>query len=1023
MHMERSIGRSLRLAACALLLTLVAAGAADAQEAGALRGTVWDNSLSAPIGGVRVAIIEALLTTTSDEDGNFIFKSVPPGSYTVSFYKSGYDRFIKSDVVVVPGEVRDIRADIDLEIIQMDELVVTGADLLGGTELQLLELRQEATQLTDSLSTEMMSKAGDSDLAGALKKVVGLSVSQGKYATIRGLSDRYTGTTLNGVRIPSADPRRRAVQVDMFPTSTVESVTVYKTFTPDLHGDFTGGGVNIKTKSVPEGPILSVSGSLRSNSAATFNRDFLTYSGGGVFGDDRSLRPDGYIIPSKQLNNVTASVNPTPENMQAAVEYDRLTRAFSPVIGTSTKRPSTTNSFSLTLGNRYELGRRGVVGLIGSFTTRRNYGFYENGVNNNGAVNEGGAVLAAQNLRSDTKGSDELLSGFLGTVVWQPNERNEFSLRSAINEARQDEARFQRERLGASSVVSQNQGLRYNERTVSSWQAHGLHRLESSGWFLNDAEVDWTLSLNSTEQDDPDNRLFANNFDTSDFEASFPGGSQPDTSRSQRIFREIAEDSIQIASNFTTDFNFRGDRNGELRFGVFREDANRDYFQRSFTYTASSSFAGSFSNGAVVCNFLATTSTWQGTGPDSLWTDVFLQSDRIGLAPRVPMCEYNPQLQETPASNRLLWVVRPLVNDVPYEGDQVVDAGYAMATLPITPKVEVVAGARYETTQIDVVPFNENGVVRTAVRLPSGTFAIQTLTLEEATVDISSQDLLPSLSVNWEIRPDMFLRAAASRTLARPTFRELAPVVTVEFLAGDEFVGNTDLKLSSVENYDLRWEWFRRPGEVAAISLFAKDIQDPIELLNFVVAGPRSMIQPINYERGALRGLEAEFRFPFEGIVTALEGFTVGFNMTLLDSEVDVPLIEQDNLADYALEQDKRQLQGQPDSIYNASLLWDDPAERFSVGVFYNRTGETLVTGASTGEIGGVPNVFQTPFARWDFSFGQKFLSTGIKLTARVRNFTGEDQETVYRTPSGNELVKTSYETPVEYSLGAGWSW
>src|SRR6185369_18035858 len=92
----------------------------------------------------------------------------------------------------------------------------------------------------------------------ALKFVVGASVVGGKYAVVRGLLDRYTGTTLNGVKVPSADPRRRAVQVDLFPTATIESVTVTKTFTPDLQGDFTGGGIDMKTCAIPEGRTLSI---------------------------------------------------------------------------------------------------------------------------------------------------------------------------------------------------------------------------------------------------------------------------------------------------------------------------------------------------------------------------------------------------------------------------------------------------------------------------------------------------------------------------------------------------------------------------------------------------------------------------------------------------------------------------------------------------------------------------------------------------------------------------------------------
>ena len=187
-----------------------------------------------------------------------------------------------------------VRAELMQEIFVMDELVVVGEDFLGNTELGLLDIRAESVTMQDSISSELIKKAGDSTVAGALRRVVGASITGGRYATVRGMSDRYTGTTLHGVRIPSADPRRRAVQVDLFPTGTVDGVTVTKTFTPDLQGDFTGGGVDIQTKAIPDSRVLEFGLAREYNTFATGNSDFLSYDGGGAgfFDDgDRDLDP------------------------------------------------------------------------------------------------------------------------------------------------------------------------------------------------------------------------------------------------------------------------------------------------------------------------------------------------------------------------------------------------------------------------------------------------------------------------------------------------------------------------------------------------------------------------------------------------------------------------------------------------------------------------------------------------------------------------------------------------------------
>ncbi len=283
---RRPAGRRRLVRALAALTALLALSWASAlaQEAagGTIRGVVYDKDFEAPLGEVRVAIVEALLSTRTGPDGSFHFEGLPPGSYTLLFSRDGYERLVVPDVVVTPGQLTAVRADLSSEVVEMEELVVTGVDLLADSEVGILEIRAEAAALQDAISSELIAKAGASDVAGALKLVVGASVSEGKYATVRGLSDRYTGTTLNGVRVPSADPRRKAVQVDLFPTGTIEGITVTKTFTPDLQGDFTGGGVDIRTKSVPDEFVFTFSATGEHNSLATGNPDYLTYVGGGT---------------------------------------------------------------------------------------------------------------------------------------------------------------------------------------------------------------------------------------------------------------------------------------------------------------------------------------------------------------------------------------------------------------------------------------------------------------------------------------------------------------------------------------------------------------------------------------------------------------------------------------------------------------------------------------------------------------------------------------------------------------------
>src|SRR4030095_5698946 len=158
------------------------------------------------------------------------------------------------------------------------------------------------------------------------------------------------------------------------------------------------------------------------------------------------------------------------------------------------------------------------------------------------------------------------------------------------------------------------------------------------------------------------------------------------------------------------------------------------------------------------------------------WTSVFLNPRHVGLATNAP-----------PAPNQLLWSIIPLGDDVDYTGDQGIDAGYAMADFSFGHGIRLIAGARYESTDLSITPTNEafGRVQIIEIVNNAGDRAIVGVPEDEATADISENFLLPSIGLVYEIRSNMNLRATFSRTLARPTFRELAPVATEEFIFGD----------------------------------------------------------------------------------------------------------------------------------------------------------------------------------------------------------------------------------------------
>ncbi len=244
---------------------------------GAIRGSVFDGDFDNPLSGVKIIISETGDEFKSSENGSFYMDNLSPGSYTLVFSFSGYNRFIKSNIVISEAVLTDLDiVKLYAEYEEMDELVVRDFQIGGSSEIGLLNLRMESSALMDAIGADLISRAGASDAAGALKLVSGTTVQDGKYAVVRGLPDRYVVSLLNGVRLPTADPDKRAVQLDQYPSSLIESVRVVKSFTPDQQGDASGGAVDVVLKTIPKEPTLNFNFGVKVNDNDG-QRDFLSY--------------------------------------------------------------------------------------------------------------------------------------------------------------------------------------------------------------------------------------------------------------------------------------------------------------------------------------------------------------------------------------------------------------------------------------------------------------------------------------------------------------------------------------------------------------------------------------------------------------------------------------------------------------------------------------------------------------------------------------------------------------------------
>ncbi|NOY77874.1 MAG: TonB-dependent receptor plug domain-containing protein, partial [Calditrichaeota bacterium] len=242
---------------------------------GKITGSVYDAASGDPLPGVNVMINGTRMGAATDLDGRFFIRNVPIGNYSLTASMMGYARKTIKGVRVYGEKVGVVNFALLPEALQ-GEAVVVEASPLTNTEAALLRNRQKAEAVSDAVSAEAMSHFGTGNASEAMKLVTGASVVDGKYVYIRGIGERYTNTQLNGAALPSADPDKKAVQMDIFPSNLLENVVTVKTFTPDQPGNFSGGIINIRTKHYPENLTIRFSSSSGYNSQATLNSHFLT---------------------------------------------------------------------------------------------------------------------------------------------------------------------------------------------------------------------------------------------------------------------------------------------------------------------------------------------------------------------------------------------------------------------------------------------------------------------------------------------------------------------------------------------------------------------------------------------------------------------------------------------------------------------------------------------------------------------------------------------------------------------------
>ena len=898
-----------------------------AQPPGRIVGRVVDAVTGAGIAEAGVQLVGTTIGTRSGVDGRFTLSAVPAGTVTLQARRIGYASKSVTGLILESGKTLDQSIALATASVQLTAQVVTASNERG-TVSDAIDAQRNSVGVVNSVTAEQIAKSPDGDAAQAVKRVSGVTVQDGKYVFVRGLGERYTTSSLNGARVPSPEPEKRVVPLDMFPAGLLQTITTSKTFTPDQHGDFSGALVDIKTKEFP----ATRSGSLQIGSGyANGATGAQVFSASTVGGEQYAMVNNGRDLPSlvRNLGNLQ-NVNLNQGDVNLLVGSFR--NAWTPKLGRG--KPMLNGSASFGGNDPVLFGHR--------------VGYLVSGSISSGTDVKDGQIRALAD-RGTTRGETIEIDRFAGqtssqSVLWGGltnvstllGEGSRVSFNGLFNRSADNDARVEIGSFAADALPVKITRMQYTERGIYSGQFAGEHQIGESQRF------DWSATANGVRRYEPDRTEFVQVL-----ERDTPNG--PEVLRwlnggsggAVRTFSDLNENSHEYSAKYAASFGPAGSQT-TLKLGGLQRTTSRDAQSLSYSFSARN-----------------LTNADRGLSMEQIFDGRF----------------------SAPGSN--VFSFGPLSQGGSYVARDRLSAAFVMAEVPLTSALRLIGGARYEKDQLEVDAFSTLG---------SPVYTMN-----------NWNDLLPSLALNVKLTETQQLRVSGSRTLARPEYRELSPIISRDVVGGENVRGDEHLQRTNVSNADIRWEMYPSAGEIMSVALFAKKFTLPIERVYGSGSGGTSFVFFTNARSADNYGVELELRKELGALGRRFEPLSFFTNLTVMRSEIQLFDSTQASATNLT-----RAMVGQAPYVLNTGLTYSKRNAGSTATLLFNRVGERITAAGSS----PLPDVIELPRNVLDFSLRHS-LASNVVLRFDMKNLLDSPfdvaQGTVtrefYRTGRGVNLA------------------
>jgi hypothetical protein len=819
----------------------------------------------------------------------------------------------------------------------IEEVFVVGR--LKSTAFDSAQERLEQEVVSDFLGVEQISRTGDSTVSLALRRMPGLTLVNDQFIYVRGLGERYSSTLLNHAQVPSPDLTRNVLPLDIFPAEIIQALAVQKGYSPDMPAAFGGGNVDILTRGLPNGPVVSVEIASGFNSES--GDDGLTYRGGhddslGTDDGTRALSPVIHGAIHEHLGNISPAGIFATLNRDGNLHFFSEAEAINRQLATSLYRDIDFQQKSLGPDG----GLEAALGNIWYFGAEERWQF-------------GGLGL----LSYDN--------------AWRNRER---TLRNVLNpEEEFSEQLRTTNQVSATSVI--NLGLAFT----------GDHRIDTSSFFLRNTEDESSVSaghsFNFQQSAGRGFRDYRIRFEERELRSNQIRGSHvagPDTREflpflDRRLFDGLTYDWYYSDSTAETDVPSEVLVSAEDSVDVTTGELISTSIRRSgsaanYRYTDLQDNVESYGWDLTRPFFFGNTDIEVSGGWDYSRKSRGYQQTELTLgttgAGAIPVLAGTPGGVFSDAN-----ILNPVnefrlgiggIGTESYLAAQTVEASYFKLDAMLGDAWRVSGGLRWEQFQQVSLPYDPLQFDVNIGQSSTSLDQLQSLVFLE-------DDVYPALSATF-MRPGFWaenfqLRFGVSQTVARPDLREISEATYIDPLTEARVRGAAGLKTSPITNVDVRAEWFFDSGDNLTVSLFYKDIEDPIETAEGAGSDNDVFVTFINAESAQITGLEFEWLKDLAPLSNRLgrwiEPFFFSGNLTVSDSELIVGNVGLD------LTNPVRPMGGHSEYVANLQLGFDSNSGGHSWSLVYNTFGERLFFAGRS----GAQDTYEQPFESLDFVY------------------------------------------------------